>query len=460
MKRAITLAVISMAALLASGAQARVSEEEAKRLETDLTPIGAERAGNADGSIPAWTGSMMGAPAGLNYGGDGSPLPDPYADEKPLFSITAANMDQYGEHLTEGLKALFKLRADTFRMDVYPSHRDGGYAQTLIDQARWNATRTELANNGEVVVNWTGGTAFPIPENGIEVMWNGRTGGIPNPTQVGELDDISVFASGAKTHFGTHYTTNFIFADRDTPVGTTEKDTGDILFKTFAIKTAPAADKGAMNLVLDPIDYTTGARLAWTYIPGTRRVRQAPNLGFDTPVGPGGLVCADDINGFNGAFKKFEWKLIGKKEMYIPYHNYSFDDESLDYDTLLPVGHPNPDYWRFEKHRVWVVEATLKPGERHLYGKRVFYLDEDSWAVIAADNYDNRGEIYRAGLLNSLYHYAVQYNLTRTQIYFDLTSGHYIANRLSNKTGQPVVMGEMKKEEFYTPSNLRRQGRR
>jgi hypothetical protein len=460
MKRAITLAVISMAAVLASGTQARVSEEEAKRLETDLTPIGAERAGNADGTIPAWTGAMMGAPENLNYGGDGSPLPDPYADEKPLFSITAANMDQYAEHLTEGVKALFKLRPDTFRMDVYPSHRDGGYPQIIIDRARWNATRTELANDGEVVVDWTGGTAFPIPENGIEVMWNGRSGGISNPTQVGEFEDVSVFASGVRTIFGVDLTTNFLYADRSIPVGTTEKDTGSTLFKTFAIKTAPPADKGAMNLVHDPIDYTTAARLAWTYIPGTRRVRQAPNLGFDTPVGPGGLQTADDINGFNGAFKKFDWQLIGKKEMYIPYHNYSFDDESLDYDTLLPVGHPNPDYWRFEKHRVWVVDATLKPGERHLYGRRVFYLDEDSWAVIAADNYDNRGEIYRAGLINSLYHYAMQYNLTRGQVYFDLTSGHYIVSRLSNKTGQARVMDEMKKEEFYTPSNLRRQGRR
>ena len=86
--------------------------------------------------------------------------------------------------------------------------------------------------------------------------------------------------------------------------------------------------------------------------------------------------------------------------------------------------------------------------------------DEDSWLVIGADNYDNRGEIYRAGLLNSLYHYALQYNLTRGQVYFDLSSGHYVVSRLSNKTGQAKVVAEMKKPEFYTPSNLRRQGRR
>jgi hypothetical protein len=460
MKRTIAIAVMSSVALLATVAQAKVSEEEAKRLETELTPIGAERAGNAEGTIPPWTGSMTAAPEHLNYGGDGSPLPDPYGDEKPLFSITSANMDQYSEQLTVGLKALFKLRPDTLRLDVYPSHRDGGYPQVIIDRARWNATRTELGNNGEAVVNWTGGPAFPIPKTGHEVMWNGRTGGIPNPTQYGGFEDVSVFASGSRTVFGVNLTTNFIYADRNIPLGTTEQEVGPILFKTFALKTAPAEDKGAMNLVHDPIDYTAATRNAWTYIPGTRRVRQAPNLGYDSPVGPGGLTTADDINGFNGAFDRFDWKLIGKKEMYIPYHNYSFDDESLDYETLLPVGHPNPDYWRFELHRVWVVEATLKPGERHLYGKRVFYLDEDSWLVIGADNYDNRGEIYRAGLLNSLYHYALQYNLSRGQVYFDLTSGHYVVSRLSNKDGQAKVVGEMKKPEFYTPSNLRRQGRR
>jgi len=460
MKRTMTVAVFSVLAMLASGAQAKVSEEEAARLGADLTPMGAEKAGNADGSIPAWTGSMQGAPAELNYGGDGSPLPDPYADEKPLFSITAANADQYADKLTAGQKALLKLRPDTFRMDVYPSHRDAGYSQIEIDRANWNATRTELANNGESIQNWTGGTSFPIPATGIEVMWNSRTGGIPNPMQEGEFREVAVFANGSRTVWGNKITTNFLFADRRNPVGKTEADIGQTLFTTLALKTVPASEKGNMSLVHDPIDYTSEARKAWIYVPGTRRVRQAPNLGFDTPNGPGGLVTVDDTNGFNGAFERFDWTLIGKKEIYIPYHNYKYDDESVDLETLLPVGHPNSDYMRYELHRVWVVEAVLKEGQRHLYGKRVFYVDEDSWLFSAIDSYDNRGEIYRMGMLNSVYHYAIEGYMARAQFFFDLQSGHYVSSRNVNTTGQPLVIGEMQKPEFFTPSNLRRQGRR
>jgi hypothetical protein len=452
--------VVSVLAMLASGAQAKVSEEEAARLGADLTPMGAEKAGNADGSIPAWTGSMQGAPAHVNYGGDGSPLPDPYADEKPLFSITAANMDQYADKLTAGQLALFKKRPDTYRMDIYPSHRDGGYAQIEVDRAIWNATRTELANNGESIQNWTGGTAFPIPQTGIEVIWNSRTGGLPNPMSKGDYLEIAVFANGSKTIWGSNITTNFLFADRRNPVGMTEKEIGDTLFKSFAYKTIPASDKGNMSLVHDPIDYTSSARKAWIYIPGTRRVRQAPNLGFDTPNGPGGLVTVDDTNGFNGAFERFDWKLLGKKEIYIPYHNYAYDVPMENYDILLPVGHPNPDYLRFELHRVWMVEATLKEGERHLYGRRVFYVDEDSWLFSAIDSYDNRGEIYRMGQLNSVYHYAVEGFIARNQFWYDLQSGHYLGGRHTNTTAPATYMGDLEKPEFYTPSNLRRKGRR
>jgi hypothetical protein len=460
MKTTITVAVVSVLAMLASGAQAKVSEEEAARLGAALTIMGAEKAGNADGTIPAWTGSMQGAPAELGYGGDGTPLPDPYADEKPLFSITAANVDEHADKLTAGQVALLKLRPDTHRMDIYPSHRDGGYSQIETDRAKWNATRTEVANNGESIQNWTGGTAFPIPENGIEVMWNSRTGGLPNPTQNGESRDVAVFANGSRTMWGSLIITNFLFADRRNPVGKTEAETGNTLFKSLANKVYPASDKGGMTLVHDPIDYTSEARKAWIYTPGTRRVRQAPNLGFDTPNGPGGLVTVDDTNGFNGAFERFDWKLVGKKELYVPYHSYKFDDSSVDIDSLLPVGHPNPDYMRYELHRVWVVEATLKEGERHLYGKRVFYLEEDSWLFAAIDSYDNRGEIYRMGQLNSVYHYAVEGYIARTQFFFDLQSGHYAAFRLVNTTSQQLVNAEMEDEKFYTPSNLRRQARR
>ena len=268
MNKLLTYTAISVMALTTSATQAKVSDEEAARLGKDLTPVGAEKAGNADGTIPAWTGSMTSAPEGLEYGGDGTPLPDPYADEKPLFSITAQNLDQYADKLTVGIAALAKLRADTFRMDVYPSHRDGGYSQVQVERARWNATNTELANNGETIVSWTGGAAFPIPKNAMEVMWNPRTGGIPAPVTFGEYANIAVYSNGSRNVEGNQIDTTYMFNNPATTTGITEKELGSTLFRSLGINTLPPARKGEMNMVHDPIDYTSEARKAWAYIPG------------------------------------------------------------------------------------------------------------------------------------------------------------------------------------------------
>ena len=294
----------------------------------------------------------------------------------------------------------------------------------------------------------------------LEVMWLPRTGGLPSSVVFGEYTNIAVFSNGSRNIEANRIDTTYIYNNPSTPLGTTEQNLGSTLFRSLGITTLPPSRKGEMNMVHDPIDYTSEARKAWTYIPGTRRVRQAPNLGFDTPNGPGGLMTVDDNQGFNGAFEKYEWKLVGKKEIYIPYHNYKLDEPGLDYETLLQVGHINPDYMRWELHRVWVVEATLKPGERHLYGKRVFYIDEDHLSIAAIDNYDNRGEIYRAGLIPNVYNFSVQGYVTRHNIFYDLQSGHYVVLRLTNSTGTPLYIAEPKNPEFYTPSNLRRMGRR
>ena len=460
MKKLVIYSAISILTVAASTAIAKVSEEEAARLGQDLTPVGAEKAGNADGTIPAWTGSMMAPPEGLEWGGDGTPLPDPYGDEKPLLTITAENVDQHADKMTAGMVALMKLRPDTFRMDIYPSHRDGGYNQLFVDRTKWNATRTDLANNGEAIVDWTGGVAFPIPKNAMEVMWNPRTGGLPSAVVYGEYTNIATFSNGSRTIEANTIDTTYIFANPANPIPTTEKDLGSTLFRSLGIATQPASKKGEMNMIHDPLDYTSDARKAWTYIPGTRRVRQAPNLGFDTPNGPGGLMTVDDNQGFNGAFEKYDWELLGKKEIYVPYHNYKLDTPGLDYDTLLPAGHVNPDYMRWELQRVWVVQATLKAGERHLYGKRTFYIPEDTLSVAALDSYDNRGEIYRTGLLPSVYNYAVNGYVARHNIFYDLQSGHYVVQRLINDTGSPKYAAEPKDPEYYSPSNLRRMGRR
>jgi len=459
MKNVINLGIATILVLLTAGVQAKVSEEEAKRLETDLTPLGAERAGNADGSIPAWTGSMTDAPEGLNYGGDGTQLPDAYADEKPLHTVTTANIAEHTQFLTQGQQALLKKYPDTFKMNVYPTHRDGGYSEKVTGQARFNVTNTMLSDNGEGATGWTGGPAFPIPQSALEVMWNTR--GFVYATSDGHYDNVAVFANGTKTEETSWIRSAFPAAYPSHKVGDTEAEIGKDLFYTLAVLVAPAAEKGKMNLVHDPVDYVTNKRNAWTYIPGTRRVRQAPSLGFDTPIGPGGLITADDAEGFNGSFTaRYDWVLKGKSEIYVPAHNYKFDDQSLDYKDLLTVGHANPEYMRYEKHRVWVVEATLKSGERHLYAKRVFYIDEDHWNVVAADVYDGRGELFRAVMQNSVYHYAIHGYQRRAALYHDLVSGHYLARNVINQQEAPKLTGEPWGEQFFSPSNLRRMGRR
>lgn len=459
MKKVMNLGIAAMLALLASGVQAKVSEEEAKRLDTDLTPYGAERAANADGSIPEWTGTMLGAPEALNYGGDGTPLPNPYADEKPLFTVSASNVAEYAQFLTEGQKALFKKYPDTFKMNIYPTHRDEAYSDKMMLRVRFNATNTELSDTGEEAKSWTGGPAFPIPQSALEVMWNHW--GFVNPVWDGTVDSVAVFANGSRNLVSTYTRTAFPSIFDSNKVGDTEAEIGKYLFRSLSIQTFPASEKGKMNLVHDPVDYLANKRNAWTYIPGTRRVRQAPSLGFDTPIGPGGLMTADEAEGFNGSFTaRYTWALRDKMEIYVPAHSYKFDDFSVDYDELLHVGHANPEYMRYEKRRVWVVEATLKPGQRHLYAKRVFYLDEDTWSIAIVDTYDGRGELFRVALNNNLYHFALQGFQRRAALYHDLASGHYVARSLVNAQSEPIVNAEPWGDEFFSPSNLRRMGRR
>ena len=221
----------------------------------------------------------------------------------------------------------------------------------------------------------------------------------------------------------------------------------------------PDVNKGQIVIVHEALNQVVNERQAWAYMPGSRRVRRAPTVGFDTPDGPGGLITVDDALGFNGAMYKYEWKLIGKKEIYIPYDNYKFDLEK-GYKRLLTPYHVAPQFMRYELHRVWIVEANLKPGQRHIYGKRRFYLDEDSWLITLTENYDLRGELWRTAILNSLYDYLLKAYITRANIYHDLSASAYAAYRLDNDEGPINLMGEPKGAEFYSPSNLRQAGKR
>lgn len=457
--QSLSLCALALVLLPLHQAAAKVSPEEAAQLGKSLTPIGANPSANADGSIPAYTGSMLGLPEGLRYDGPGKPYPDPYGDDPVLHTVTKDNMGEYAEHLSPGLTALFETYPDTFRMLVYPTHRDGRYSDKFYQRLQFNAVNSELVNGEDGIKGFTGSVAFPIPKTGAEVIWNARTSG-PFYTLAGTYSDIAVFNNGTRSERRSTIMSEYPYANSANAVGDTEEKLGIWAAYVMTEVHKPVRDKGTITSIFEPYDYVTNAREAWRYLPGSRRVRRAPTVGYDTPDGPGGFITVDDTLGFNGAMDRFTWDLVGKKELYVPFHSYKFDQPGLSYDELLPPFHANPDYVRYEKRRVWVVEANLRPDARHIYAKRRFYIDEDSWNIVMTENYDGRGELWKVVLINSIYEYNVPGYVSRAMMFHELRAGGYIIIRLVNDSDPLDHTVEAEGPNYYSPTNVRKLGKR
>lgn len=414
-----------VASLCATSAWAAVSPEEAKQLGTTLTATGAEKAGNKDGSIPVYTGGLTAPPPGFKPG-DGI-RPDPFAGEKPLFSIDAKNMNQYADKLTEGTKALMKRFPD-YRIDVYPSHRTVAFPKMVIDNTLKNATRAKTTDAGLGVEGAYGGVPFPIPKDGYEVMWNHllRYSGqaYQQETQAYNMD------SAGKATLSTQSTNVQEYPYYDPKNSSTET-----YYKLKIGYTGPPRRAGEALLVIDPINFVQKGRRAWQYLPGQRRVKLAPDVSYDTPnPANAGMKTYDDEFIFNGEMDRYDFKLVGRKEIYVPYNAYKLVYQSRPEDLLRP-NFVNPDFVRWELHRVWVVEATLKEGKRHIYAKRRFYVDEDSWIALASDSYDARGEYFRAGFAQMAPSYDVSASYADTSIFYDLIANMYTLGLYRQETG-------------------------
>ena len=426
----------------------------------DLNPYGAEVAGNADGSIPAWEPKWTDVPPGLEYGGPGSPRPDPYADEKPLVIITAENYKEHLAHLSEGQAALFE-RYPAFQLHVYPTHRDFGYQERMAKKTKWNALHTELVNDGEGLKNYNGGVAFPIPANDREVLWNMRTSGCYTTYNV-VYDGYGVFANGERAHDAIDFTQSHPFNNPEDPdTGVTEAERGDRSVWTVSQRLAPQRTKGQITVVTGPMDYKRDKRNAWQYDPGTRRVRKAPAIGYDNPDGPGGMQTIDDHKGFNGPFDRFTYTLLGRKEIYVPFHNFKFNDSRIGtLDDRLTLNFLNPEFVRFEKRRVWVVEGNLAPGKRHAYKKRRWYVEEDSWIPVMSENFDGRDNLWRVGFFLSDYEYQIGCYERNTQVFMDLPSGGYVSNFITIDRKEAVHNLPYLDKDYFTPANLRKLAKR
>jgi len=442
LKHSLLLAACATA-LTGGPATAGVSATEAARLKTDLTPLGAERAGNKDGTIPAWTGGLSNIPGWS----PGKRRTDPFKDEKPLFSISAKNLDQYADKLNDGTRAMLKRYPETFRLDVYKTHRTAMAPQAVYDATAKNAVNGRVENG--LPVNVAGGIPFPLPANAQEVMFNHllRWRGVASKLQ---QHGVQVTADGklVMTVAGA--------LDQQYPYYAKPESHGGEYWLIRLLNLGPPVRAGEAIVGRENIDpEKTGS---WVYLTGQRRVRKLPNACCDTPTpATAGLMSFDEVGVWTGRIDRFDWKLIGKQEMFIPYNANRTFQPTKDGDLLGPR-HVNPDHLRWELHRVWVVEATLRQGQRHLISKARYYLDEDTWNATLGDRWDARGQLWKT-LWGASY---VAPDMPGVPLgvngFYDFTSGAYFVNDLPNEFEDAVHFVAPQKDAIFTPESMAADG--
>ncbi len=438
-------AVAALLVGVGAPASAKLTDAEVARLGADLTPMGAEKAGNKDGTIPAWSGGLCAPPSGWNAS-DG--YIDPFPGDKPKFTITKANAAQYKDKLTPGTLALLN-KYDAFKMNVYETRRTACYPDDVYAEVKSMAGKLDLQGFG--ISGGRSAVPFPIPKNGLEVMWNHQQrylgGGLER-----EYNSFPVRGNGDYYKIGSHEYRIFN-ANLDQPQD-------NLLLAFLSWFTAPATLEGTVFLVHEPLDQVKTVRSAWIYNAGQRRVRRAPDLSYDNITdGTEGMRTADQFDAWNGAPDRYDWKLIGKKEIFIPYNSHKLSDKKLRYkEDIVLKNTPNADLIRYELHRVWEVEANLKQGSKHIYGKRVFFVDEDTWTVVYEDAYDTRKELWRIGVHPMIEFYDAKVPWYRANIWHDLTNGGYYLANLDNEVKQVWKFGQKGKWSDFQPDSLRRIG--
>jgi hypothetical protein len=443
-----TLSILLLATC-ALQAQAKVDSTQAARLGQDLTPLGGERAGNAAGTIPAWDGGLAQPPA--NYQ-PGMHHPDPYSADAPLYQINSQNLAQYQAQLPAGLKALLEKNPDYF-LRVFPTRRSAAAPQRIYDATRFNAQTAELISGGNGVAGAAAGIPFPLPTTGQEVIWNHimryRGDQISFVT-----NQAAVLSNGAYNLLKLERDIYFLYGRE----GVSPQDLDNTLFYYKYKVVAPAKLAGSALVVQETLDQVLAIRKAWRFNRGERRVRRLPMLAYDTlQPDTNGMATADVVDSYNGAPDRYEWTLVGKQEMLVPYNSYAVHQKGIPYDNILRSNTVNPELLRYELHRVWVVEAELRKGFSHPYAKRRFYIDEDSWQILAADLYDKGGELSGVQESHPISYYDVPMFGSTLETIYDFKGKRYFVDGLDNNEPMYNFNAKLGPRDF-TPQALRREG--
>jgi hypothetical protein len=439
-------AILVVGSICAS-AEAGGSDRDALALKAGLTPVGAERAGNGAGTIPAWTGGYTVASPGYQ---EGAPRPDPFAGEKPLYAITSQNFHEYADKLPEGANRLFEKYPD-YRMDIYPTHRSAAAPDWVYENIFRNATRAHAAPEGIVygVEGAVGGIPFPIPQNGYEAMWNHLLA-FWGPAREAQISTYVVSADGTveKTKSYQEFA-DFPYYYR----GATPESFGGYYFKTLHIAVAPPGDAGEAYLNWQPINTKRYRFAAWRLLPGEHRVREAPSISYDVPdADADGFESLDEYYIFFGGLDHYEFKLLGKKELYVPYNNNRLYAQPAR--EVLGRAHANPDDLRYELHRVWVVEGVLAKGQHDIVSRRRIYLDEDTWLAVYSDSWDEQGRPWKFGQATMYLMPEVPAVILGSQFVYDFELGGYVYGFAFNGEPTAYKVTAPHPPTLFTPASL------
>lgn len=460
-KLLLTTLSLSIASLGAT-AIAKTTPEEAAKLGTNiLGPLGGDATGNAEGTIPPWTGGLKGIPDNVTYK-VGDFHPDPFADDAILLTITPSNFAQHKDKLSIGQIAMFE-KYQTFKMNVYKTRRTAAYPQEIYDAAKKNAVTAEIwvdpANPYMVGPNKATSrvsTPFPITTDAREMMlnhsyrWDGN-GVTEHANQLVVAIDGSFVTSEIKTEF------KFIWNNYEVSQDQVIKE--NLRLKGFQYALGPARIAGGVIAAQSPVNPTFTK--AWSYNPGQRRVRRAPQIAFDNPgTGSDGLRFTDMLSGFGGSLERYNWAFKGKVEKYIPYNNYKLHAGDLKYKDIVQKAHINMDLPRYELHRVNVIDSTLRSGISHAFSRRTFYTHEDDWKVALVDCYDKRGELWRYQEEYPINYYEVPVVSNTAEVVYDLQAARYIMMGADNETGEPRDYTWTEDDAYFSPQSLKGRAKR
>ena len=426
---------------------AAVPIEQLSQLDSLLTPLGAEREGNNEGTIPKWVGNKK----------ESDLIAKKLINERPLFTITSSNVDQYSQYLSTGQKALFSLYPGTFQMPVYPSHRLHNAPQWLYDATRKNGLQTKLIDEGNGITNVWPGHPFPIPKSAIEVLWNHLTAWRGTYIKA-QFSEATVQPNGV-------FSIIINQAEVAMPYYDASRDiiTNNVVMTYYLTQTLqPARLAGGALLVYDSLNPRLTPRKAWIYNSGQRRVRRLPALDHDIPnMNSEHIRVVDEVDLFNGAPDRYDWSIVGKREIFIPYNSATLAKNTDNFEQLLTPYHLSPKSTRYELHRVWVLEAKLKSGSHHIYPRRILYLDEDSWIAIIAEQYDRNDNLWRVSLSHTKYYPDMPGVMKVMDAFHDLhKQTHYVQSVVHHKGKDIKFSNELPNKKYFSPASLRRKAKR